>query len=236
MTEEDLEQKILYHTNLPIPAVVDALRNNFWLEFDRVSATKNENMYTPNVYLGVCGIKIFEDIILEKPYFLAYIITQPPEYEAVMGGLLSLSTRRIRDFLNIPLKKPNGEFQDAKTLELVLKAAAMVDMRTKGGYTMRSETKNLTMINNKTEVTNNNQTYSAMFDAAGAPKNGVQINVDLDEEIRKLDAELAEQAKLPPATPNFTHPGQPRIAESVVVMDSNIIDAEVVERDSGDKF
>ena len=198
------------------PMVIEALRNNFWLEFDRATAAGDE-MIIAQIYSGVCNKSYFDRMIEEKPYFLAYILSKPPEYDAVMNGLLSLSTRRIRDMLNIPLKKPNGELQDAKTLEIILKAAAMIDLRARGNYLNRSETKNLTL--QKTEVTN---TYSGFFDNAGK-KDAKELAGDIDEQIKKLDEQLRSQAVLAPATPRFTsasgeeYPSDPGYVEAEIV-------------------
>jgi hypothetical protein len=131
-----------------------------------------------------------------------------------MNGLLSLSTRKIRDMLNIPLKKPNGDYQDAKTLEIILKAAAMIDLRARGNYLNRSETKNLTL--QKTEVTN---TYTGFFENAGK-KNAKELAGDIDEQIKKLDEQLKSQTAIP-AQPKFTEASNPE----------TYIDAEIVNEE-----
>jgi hypothetical protein len=111
-----------------------------------------------------------------------------------MRGLLNLSTRRIRDVLNIPLQKSDGSIQDPKIIELVLKAAAMVDLRAKGGYVQRSETKNLTMM--KQETTS----YTTVFNAASSNKSTDMsaLTADIDAKIAALEKEMA-------AVPGITH-------------------------------
>lgn len=174
-------------------ASVEAMRNNFWMEHDRVVTTRNEIMNQSNIYLGVVSRVQFHEIVNTAPHVMAYIITRPPEYETVMRGLLNLSTRKIRDVLNLPLKKADGSVQDAKIIELVLKAAAMVDLRAKGGYVQRSETKNLTLMKQENSYTN-------VFTAASSnkPTDLTALAGDIDAKIAALEKEMA-------AVPGISH-------------------------------
>jgi hypothetical protein len=169
----------------PTPTL-EALRNNFWMEYDRVSATRNEVMNQNNIFLGVVARQNYNVIVKSYPHYMAYILCRPPEYAAIMNGLLNLSTRRIRDILNLPLQKSDGSMQDAKIIELVLKAAAMVDLRAKGGYIQRSETKNLTLMKQENSYTN-------VFQAASSDKpfDVSKISTDIDAKIAALEKEMA---------------------------------------------
>lgn len=208
----ELEEKYKYKPT----ASVEAMRNNFWMEHDRVSATRNEVMNQSNIYLGVISREHFHNLLREGSHIMAYILCRPPEYEAVMRGLLNLSTRKIRDVLNIPLRKADGSVQDPKIIELVLKAAAMVDLRAKGGYVQRSETKNLTMM--KQETTS----YTTVFNAASSDKSPDMnaLTADIDAKIAALEKEMA-------AVPGIAHQSSeppPTIsAEYKVVKDGEIV-------------
>lgn len=127
---------------------IEVLRNNFWVEYDRIQVTKEKKIIIAHIFHGVCTVDSFYNYVSNKKFMpeMAYFFTKPISYEASMAGLLSLANRRIRDILTIPLKKDDGTMQDPKLLELVLKASAMVDLRAKGGYIQRSETKNLTLM------------------------------------------------------------------------------------------
>lgn len=127
---------------------IEVLRNNFWIEYDRIQVTKEKKIIIAHIFQGVCTTDAFYNYVSNKKFMpeMAYLFTKPISYEASMAGLLSLANRRIRDILTIPLKKDDGSMQDPKLLELVLKASAMVDLRAKGGYIQRSETKNLTLM------------------------------------------------------------------------------------------
>ena len=175
-------------------AAVEALRTNFWMEFDRASLTRNEIMNQNAIFLGVVSYEQWKHIVKYGFHVLAYILCRPPEYEAVMRGLLNLSTRRIRDILNIPVNRPDGTIQDAKVLDLVLKAAAMVDLRAKGGYIQRSETKNLTMM--RQETTN----YTTIFSPNTKSVDVAEITTEIDKKIAALEQEMASVT-----APGITH-------------------------------
>lgn len=201
-------------------AAVEAMRNNFWMEHDRVVATRNEIMNQSNIYLGVVSRVQFHEIVNSAPHVMAYMITRPPEYEAVMRGLLNLSTRRIRDVLNIPLKKADGSIQDAKIIELVLKAAAMVDLRAKGGYVQRSETKNLTLMKQENSYTN-------VFTAATNTK-----SVDIGGITADLDAKIAALEKEMQTLPGIAHqPSDPIESPSQV---QGVIEAAFIRKVEGE--
>jgi hypothetical protein len=218
--DEDELIEILKEQYRYVPtASVEAMRNNFWMEHDRIVTTRNEIMNQSNIYLGVVSRVQFHEIVNHAHHVMAYIITRPPEYEAVMRGLLNLSTRKIRDVLNLPLKKADGSIQDAKIIELVLKAAAMVDLRAKGGYVQRSETKNLTLMKQENSYTN-------VFTAASNNK-----TTDLSALAGDIDAKIAALEKEMAAVPGISHqPSEPSVpqeatfmAEYKVVKDGEIV-------------
>lgn len=201
--DEDELLRILKEKYQYVPtAAAEALRTNFWMEHDRVATTRTEIINQGSIYLGVVSRQYFIRMMDDAPHVLAYILCRPPEYEAVMRGLLNLSTRKIRDVLNIPLQKADGSIQDPKIIELVLKAAAMVDLRAKGGYIQRSETKNLTMM--KQETTS----YTTVFNAASSTKTPdmAALTADIDEKIAALEREMK-------AVPGISH--QPQSPEPI---------------------
>jgi hypothetical protein len=217
--DEDELLEILKEKHRYTPtASVEAMRNNFWMEHDRVVTTRNEVMNQSNIYLGVVSRQQFHEIVNNGPHVMAYIITRPPEYEAVMRGLLNLSTRKIRDVLNLPLKKSDGSIQDAKIIELVLKAAAMVDLRAKGGYVQRSETKNLTLMKQENSYTN-------VFTAASNNK-----TTDLSALAGDIDAKIAALEKEMAAVPGISHQPADPIAQGVFQAEYTVVkkDGEIV--------
>jgi hypothetical protein len=210
-SEEDLLDVLKRQFSYEPSPTHEALRHNFWMEFERAYTSKKDTLMTmTNVYLGVCSRQYFDRISKEMPHVLAYILTRSPEYDAIQAGMLSLATRRVRDILQIPLRKADGTYQDAKILELVLKAAAMVDLRNKGGYINRSETKNMTMIEQNTK-----HTYAGVFTAASGDgsKTAASLAEDIKLQLAALEKEAGETPE--PPSPKFD--------------DKQIVDAEYKE-------
>lgn len=211
--EDELLRILKDKYNYTPSAAAEALRTNFWMEHDRVSTTRNEIVNQGSIYLGVVSRQYFIRIMDEAPHVLAYILCRPPEYEAVMRGLLNLSTRRIRDVLNLPLQKADGSIQDPKIIELVLKAAAMVDLRAKGGYVQRSETKNLTLMKQENSYTN-------VFQAASStkPMDLSALTTDIDQKIAALEKEMA-------AVPGIAHqPQEPTASPEHIQAEYRVVD------------
>lgn len=209
LDEDALLDVLEEHYKYKPTAAVEAMRNNFWMEYDRVSTTKTEVMNQSNIYLGVVSREMFYKMLKESPHALAYILCRSPEYEAVMRGLLNLSTRKIMAVLNLPLKRADGSIQDPKVIELVLKAAAMVDLRAKGGYVQRSETKNLNLVKQTS--------YTNVFNAASSTKSPDMVSLaqDIDEKLAALEKELSASPGL--ITMQTTEPSQqqPKVPDGI---------------------
>lgn len=220
LSEEEITKEIRSdHRYIPTPTI-EALRNNFWMEYDRIQGSTKENTMTmANVYFGVCSREYWHKIVNDQPHVFAYVLTRSPEYEAVQAGMLSLATRRVRDILSIPLKKRDGSLQDPKIIELVLKAAAMVDLRNKGGYINRSETKNMTLIEQKTQ-----HSYAGVFSAASSDgtKTAAQIQQNINAQLLALEEEAKDASPLP----------EPKFAKT---SKDEIVEAEYKEVDSGEQ-
>lgn len=176
---------------------IEVLRNNFWVEYERIQVTKEKQMVLNHVFQGVCTIDSFYNYVSNKKFMpeMAYIFTKPISYEASMAGLLSLANRRIRDILTIPLKKEDGTMQDPKLLDLVLKASAMVDLRAKGGYIQRSETKNLTLMEQRNLSVSGS--VGNIF-ADGRRKKIEELTPDeIEERLKQLEEEEEKNVALP---------------------------------------
>jgi len=122
----------------------------------------------------------------------SYIITMPVEYDTNMNSLLNLATRRLRDILMIPLKTETGAIRDPKTLDVILKAAAMVDMRAKGGYVQKAETKNMTYIKSHQHVS-----HDTTIELSSKPIDQLTSS-EIQKRLDILNSELAayDQKKL----------------------------------------
>lgn len=193
--ENELLQKFKDELDWEPSLLVETLRVNFWLEYDRVSFSKVEaQMNMSNIYLGVCSRTHFHTIVNFQAHTLAFILARPIGYDATYESLQQLSNRKFHQILSLPIKEA-GKI-NIKLLELQMKTAAMVDLRKQGGYINRSETKNLTVLSQKTE-----HSYSHAINLKMSDKPADQIERDVKEQLRLLEEEARMQ--LPPPEPRF---------------------------------
>jgi hypothetical protein len=200
-TEDSFKELFQYEGS----TTIEALRVNFWMEHDRVAATKSEVMNMAPIYLGVCSRTYFYRLLDGRPTNdlnnidyrpLGYILTRPIQYDAMMQSLNGLAVKKLRDILNLPVTRLDGTPQDAKTLDIILKASAMVDLRVRGNYTQRSETKNLTYMETNSKI--EQKSYTTVFNATSSEGlNPKQLEKEIDDKIKALEAELSGQNALP---------------------------------------
>lgn len=194
LDEDDLVKKLKYELNYIPSPTIEALRSNFWMEFDRCQIVKATKMMDANIYKGACSEGRWLALLGEENnwHIWSYIITMPVEYDTNMNSLLNLATRRLRDILMIPLKTETGAIRDPKTLDVILKAAAMVDMRAKGGYVQKAETKNLTYIKSHQHVS-----HDTTIELSSKPIDQLTSS-EIQKRLDILNSELAayDQKKL----------------------------------------
>ena len=188
LDEDDLVAKLKRDFNYVPSPTIEALRTNFWMEFDRLQITKEKKMNEANIYMGACSHSFWKSMCTanDQWHMMSYIITKPIEYETNMRSLLNLSTRRLRDILMIPLIKADGEYRDPKTMDVILKAAAMVDMRAKGAYIQKIEQKNLSIISS-----HSTHDYSVTKDIRHKPIDQLD-GKEIEKRLALLNAELEE--------------------------------------------
>lgn len=174
------------------------LRRRFWQEFDIAFAT-NQQMNMVNIYSGVCSRAYMHKIMKEQLHVLAFILNQPIEYIQALEALEPLQLQFWNEMMNLPVRE-NGKLQDPKVLELKHKVALAIDLRTKGGYLNRSETKNLTMLHQKSEHTHSHRMVLPGTENLTA----AQIESKIEEELKMLEEE--SRKALPPPTPKFESP------------------------------
>lgn len=187
LDEAALQESI--RTNLGNPnwhpkPIVESLRQRFWEEYEvahRYGVTINE----AKIFEGVCEKGVFQKH-MEDAISLAWILCRPPSYEQTIQHLLNQGYRRFAEVLNLPIKDKMGIVNE-KLIDQMVKITAMMDLRSRGGYTQRSEQ----LIRQQVEHTHSNSKE-------------VQAQVmDIDERIKELETKLLESKGLLPA-PNGT--------------------------------
>lgn len=118
------------------------IRVAFWLEYDRAITSPEPKINYGRVYSGVCSQEYFYMEIIRRPEKLAWMLCPPASYSIAMEEALQFGIEKLRDLLDLPLYKKNGE-PDTKVGELILKAVQMIDIRQKGAIIQRVQTMNL---------------------------------------------------------------------------------------------
>lgn len=194
--ETELLQFLMVRHSWQPSVQMESLRRNFWMEYDRIQMSKVEKeMVLENVYGAVFTRTRWYYILKDEPHILAFILCRPQEYEASMLALQNHANRKFYEVLSLPIRNAKDEI-DVKLLELQLKAAAMIDLRNKGGYLNRSETKNLTMLSQKTE-----HSYAHTVTMNLGSKTAAQAELTVRQKLKELEEEARTQ--LPPPEPKF---------------------------------
>jgi len=192
LSDDEVRERLAIDFEWHPSTSVEGLRANFWHEFDRIQIAREPRLIKRNIWRQVCSPDYFQQLVtdpLKWPVW-AFIISRPVEYDLEMRTMLALSTRRIKEMLMIPIYNNEGQPRDPKTLDIILKAAAMVDMRNKGSYVQRTENKTLQINHN----TNNNTTT---IDVRSKPIEDLNP-VEIQERLKILEQELSveEQRQL----------------------------------------
>jgi hypothetical protein len=117
---------------------VRQIRIAFWKEYDAAQASLSR--------MTIAGMQQFLDGLpsihvrqaLTSPITLSFIICPPASYDNMLEESLARGLSRIQEIMDLPLHNNDGEV-DHKTVELILKATAFIDMRKNGMPTQRTE-------------------------------------------------------------------------------------------------
>lgn len=104
---------------------------SFWREYEWAVDT-NKRMTLTQIARGVCPIDYVYDRIMVNNPLMAWILYPAPSYENSMTEMLDLSTRKLREILELPsINKRNGHI-DHKILSLQIKVHELVENRVRG--------------------------------------------------------------------------------------------------------
>lgn len=115
---------------------LNRLRISFWKEYDAAQSQMRDMLWS-NISRLMQARPISFSAYFHRPEILAYILCPPASYDAFLEEALSHGMSRIREILDLPLRDENGRV-NAKVGELILKAAAFLDLRTHGGFLQKS--------------------------------------------------------------------------------------------------
>lgn len=93
---------------------------------------------------GICPVVNFYEL-LKNSDRLAWLVIPPKDYKETLEAAQELWLSRIFEILSLPIKDPVTGKADTRNASLILKAAAMIDLRKHGTPIQRIEQKNLNM-------------------------------------------------------------------------------------------
>jgi hypothetical protein len=122
---------------VPDDPTLNRLRIAFWKEYDAAQSQMRGMMWS-NISRLMQARPVAFSMYFHKQEILAYILCPPVSYDAFLEEALSHGMSRIREILDLPLRDEDGKV-NAKVGELILKAAAFLDLRTHGGFLQKSQ-------------------------------------------------------------------------------------------------
>lgn len=147
--EPDKLQSELKKGGFSTSPALNRIRVKFWDLYDYASLNQNITLKTPQFFAGVCTARVFWKL-MESPEAVAWIMTPPTSYQALMEEALNYGLEQMRGILEIPHIDKKGN-PNTRLLEIKMKITQMLDMRKHGAFVQRSEQKNLNVhLNHRT--------------------------------------------------------------------------------------
>jgi hypothetical protein len=196
------------------------LRTSWWLEYDRLQEHYLQHHLSKAKFdieraiQSVCTKKYFLDSVVDKDNALGYILRPPAAYIVCVEEALQHGVDRLREILNLPLYKPrmsargayikdgdgNPQMEpDHKTIDIVLKAFAMLDLRAKGAIAQKLNIEGMLQQKNvNVNVAANGNRRVTTVDVDALEQKVLSID-DLDEKLNLLTREtklIMEDPKL----------------------------------------
>lgn len=168
-----------------------AVRVSFWAEYDRVQAELEDEMSLTAICKRIVDPHHFRKLIATD-WYIKFLVTPPMDYSVATQEALMFGIHRLREILELPLYKENGDVNGA-IVDKIIRTVAFLDLRVKGGITQRHEVKQLN--------------FNLHADAGKVEADMVEMAPqDIEKRLEKLRAKQAkydEQIKeaLPPPPP-----------------------------------
>lgn len=141
--EEALLKVLKSRTGYSPTPTENRLRMGFWQEYEQ-AAREDRPMVLANVYSIVCGQSTFERVFYKTPERMAFLLSKPASYAAIVEETLIQGMKRLRSILELPDVDSKGR-PIPKMLEIKMKITAMMDFRIHGAPTQKIEQKTLNL-------------------------------------------------------------------------------------------
>jgi len=130
LSERELKLRV------PEDPQLNRLRIAFWKEYDNAQS-QMRGMLWNNISRFLQLRPVSYTKYFHNPQTMAYILCPPASYDVFLEESLSHGMTRIREILDLPLRDEDGKV-NPKVGELILKAAAFLDLRAHGGFLQKS--------------------------------------------------------------------------------------------------
>jgi hypothetical protein len=135
-TELFYEKEEALRVKASADARLNRIRMAFWQEYDEAQSFMRQiDMLNVSRATGVSLAFIKHTVSDNRK--LAFVLCAPIEYDMFLDEACNHGLSRLRQILDAPMYDPDGR-PDHKTMELVLKAVAFIDMRKNGGIMQKS--------------------------------------------------------------------------------------------------
>lgn len=114
----------------------EKVRLAFWVEYERASGI-GAPMEIRRIYTGVCSDVHFLNMFRKIDKVL-YMISPPGKYQQNLEACLQKLSTRLYEIARLPLHNSKGEV-DTKTLNIILKAYALLDLKVNGPAKIKHE-------------------------------------------------------------------------------------------------
>lgn len=130
---------------------MEALRSRLWtLIKDRTTTPDPARIQLSEMAQGIAPMKYVEQV-LQLPLMAAWCGIPTMDYETRIEAMLDRAYFKLKEILELPLVDSHGRL-DTKAANLIIQVAKMVDLRSRGNYTERIESKTLNVNTNAKEA------------------------------------------------------------------------------------
>lgn len=113
----------------------ERVRLGFWDEYN-VSTRMNKRMALTGIYQGIISFDTWTGVYEQIDNKMLWVLSPPVSYSSAMRSLLHKGTERLMEIMSLPILDENGK-PDSKTINNILKAFQLVDLRVKGGIAQK---------------------------------------------------------------------------------------------------
>jgi hypothetical protein len=182
MTEQQLEAKFYPSSD------IQKIRIAFWKEYE-MAQSELRKMNVANIGKQLGQPSLYLTKTLKDPEKLAVILCPVTSYDNFLEEGLMAGSKKLRQIIDMPLFNADGT-PDHKTMEIVLKAVAFLDMRKHGGIVQKQLQVSLT------KNSQNSLVQNASMEEIDAKIRQLEEKHELDIARKEVGSQLPELVEI----------------------------------------